>query len=79
MAAIFVRNLNIIVTRITELSNTHVACASLKWRGQLYVASIYCQSGHEIRPYLPYMDRILGRLPGKQKFLGMDANAKSVV
>lgn len=77
IAAIVVTNPDLTITNLNSLMNSHVACASIDW--WVVYCIVYCQAGHQIQPYLGYLDNAMEKLEGRHTVIGMDANAKSVV
>ena len=59
-------------------TNEHGVCVWLKGDfGELFVVSMYCRYGHDIEPYLAYMDRVRRHTKEKYVVFGMDVNATS--
>ncbi|CAK9796609.1 Retrovirus-related Pol polyprotein from type-1 retrotransposable element R1 (Fragment) [Anthophora quadrimaculata] len=63
---------------VRECTDEYGVCVWLKGDfGEMYVVSVYCRHGHDIEPYMAYMDRVCMYARGKRVIIGMDANAVS--
>ena len=77
-AAVVVNDAAIEAMCVNVFTNEHGVCVWLKGNfGELFVVSMYCRYGHDIEPYLAYMDRVRRYTKGKCVIFGMDANATS--
>lgn len=77
-AAVVIRDVNVEAVCVSECTDEYGVCVWIKGDfGELYVVSMYCRYGHDIAPYLTYMERVKECVRGKRVLFGMDANATS--
>lgn len=75
--AIVVFDPSIVVMRIDQFSDSHIACSQLqKGDIKVYVISEYFQYSHAIEGYLARVSRIVRQLRGHKVVICLDANAK---
>nr|CAD7461046.1 unnamed protein product [Timema tahoe] len=78
MSAIVIFNRDIMVTKITQLSNQWVTCVELgTGQGRVMVANLYFQFRHPIEPYLNQLEEVCRLYAGEPLIVTADANAKS--
>ncbi|KAI4474758.1 hypothetical protein M0802_015459 [Mischocyttarus mexicanus] len=78
-AAIVISNNSLDVLKIEQISNTHFACAQVRYGSlDFYIVSAYFQFSEPIAPYMTHLEKILSVLKGKRVLLCIDSNAKSV-
>lgn len=77
-SAIAIKNRNLTVLKVAQLSNEHCTCVEVKGSfGRVYLVSMYFQYSHDIDRYIQYAEEITRHLGNEKVIIAADANAKS--